>query len=104
MQSLCRGRDLPRAPLCLCSRSPAHAPPPLPTARAEEWSSSQQRKYWYNKRTKQSLWDSLRKTRPISFRSCSSAMLRWDRRMEALPEDKLLELADEIPPPIGQDD
>lgn len=88
-------------PLLTISRT---CTPPLPTARAEEWSSSQQRKYWYNKRTKQSLWDSLRKTRPISFRSCSSAMLRWDRRMEALPEDKLLELADEIPPPIGQDD
>ena len=82
---------------------PARANPQLPLEPpgewAKEWSSSQQRDYWYNKRTKQSIWDSLRKTRPISFRSSAAAMLRWDRRMEALNEELLLELAEEIPTP-----
>ena len=85
---------------------PGHASPQLPleppSEWSEEWSSSQQRKYWYNKRTKQSIWDSLRKTRPISFRSCAAAMMRWDRRMADLPEEKLLELADDIPPPMDE--
>lgn len=82
---------------------PGHASPQLPLEPPnewkKEWSSSQQRSYWYNKRTEQSVWDSQRKTRPISFRSCAAAMLRWDRRSTALPEEKVLELAASIPPP-----
>lgn len=82
---------------------PGHAAPQLPLEPPhewkKEWSASQQRSYWFNKRTEQSVWDSQRKTRPISFRSCAAAMLRWDRRSEALPEAKVMDLASRIPGP-----
>ena len=85
---------------------PGHANPQLPLEPAnewsKEWSASQQRDYWYNKRTKQSIWDSLRKTRPISFRSSMMAMIRWDRGPKGdLDEETVLEQAEEIAEPVG---
>ena len=79
---------------------PGHAAPQLPLEPPhewkKEWSNSQQRSYWFNKRTEQSVWDSQRKTRPISFRSSAAAMLRWDRRSEVLPEATVMDMAQSI--------
>lgn len=85
---------------------PGHGNPPLPLDPPhewkKEWSKSQQREYWYNVRTRQSIWSSDRKTRPTSFRSCAAALLRWDRRSNALPEVELIEVvAEQIPPPAA---
>ena len=84
---------------------PGHATPLLPLEPPADWtkefSKSQQKEYYFNKVTGQSIWAHERKSRPISFRSSSAAMLRWDRRSGALPEAKLLELASEIPAPLA---
>ena len=82
---------------------PGNANPQLPLEPAHEWhkefSNSQQKEYWFNARTKQSVWDALRKTRPISFRSCAAAMVKWDKRNPALTEETLLEMAEDIVAP-----
>ena len=82
---------------------PGHASPLLPLEPAGEWkrefSKSQQKEYYFNARTGQSIWAEHRKARPISFRSSASAMLRWERRSTTLPEAELLRLAQEIPEP-----
>ena len=82
---------------------PGHASPLLPLEPAGEWkrefSKSQQKEYYFNARTGQSIWAEHRKARPISFRSSASAMLRWERRSTTLPEAELLKLAQEIPEP-----
>ncbi len=84
---------------------PGHASPLLPLEPPGEWtrefSKSQQKEYYFNSRTGQSVWAEHRKARPISFRSSAAALLRWDRRSTALPEAELLKLALEIeePPP-----
>ena len=65
----------------------------------KEWSTSQAREYYYNKRTGQSIWSEHRKSKPISFRSSAAAMLRWDHRDGMLPQEKLLELSAAIPEP-----
>jgi len=82
---------------------PGHAAPPMPLEPPNEWtkgfSKSQQKEYYFNARTGQSVWSEHRKCRPISFRSSAAALLRWDRRSTALPEAELLRLALEIAEP-----
>ena len=79
---------------------PANASQLLPLEPAhewsKEWSTSQAREYYYNRRSGQSIWSEHRKSKPISFRQSAAALLRWDRRDGRLPEAMLLELAAEI--------
>ncbi len=83
---------------------PGHAQVALPLEPAHEWtkqwSNSQQREYYFNGRTQQSIWSSDRKRAPLSFRKCAQALIRWTRLdLHLLPEAKLIELAAAIPPP-----
>ena len=86
---------------------PGNANPRLPLEPPQEWkkefSKSQNREYWFNFRTGASVWDTDRKSRPLSFQKCAVAMLRWDRRSQHPNEATLIEMAAAVelprPPP-----
>jgi len=61
---------------------------------AKRTSSKSGHEYWFNSRTGKSVWSHELVKKPISFRSCASNMLRWQRSEPAVNEAELIAFSD----------